>query len=335
MLISVAPAIAAFSPSLFHSGTDQSLPSQASPAATSVWWVGASSADPSALPNSGVRGTILVVSVPISNVFDVWVSDGMSNSLWGQVGYVINGGSTPWAFWQVWDLSSNTILGTGSTSVTTGYHVFSMYLQSGTTWAFAVDGSVIGTYNMGTSTSSSSYPVYALTEEQASSVFSIPSITFGPAMEVLRSGTWGSVASANTYGTAWGVQGQSQNPALPSDEIVVGGSLPALPSGTKLWGSSTTTTSTTSLPAPTTTVTASVTTTTTATQATTATITSTKTATSTVTSTATTTATTTETHTTTNTVTSTLASISTTTVTYVSTTVQTATTTSTVTLPAT
>ncbi len=313
---------------------------QASPSATSVWWVGASSADSSALPNTGVRATIQVISFQTSNVLNFWVSDALSNNMWGQVGYVINGGSAPWAFWQVWNLNTNQVVGTGSTAISTGYHTFSMYLQGGTTWAFAVDGSAIGSYNMGASSSSTTYPVYALSEEQASAVFSFPSVTFSSAMQVLRSGTWGSVNTAVSYGTAWGVQGQVQNPALNPDEIVVGGSTATISARTLLWpaGSTTSGTSTTtsySSPPSTTTATSTVTATatSTATLLTTTTLTTTQTTTSPTTTTATVTSTSTSTvtatGTTTQTSTSTRATTSTVTTTQSSTTTATATVTTT------
>src|SRR5579863_7569614 len=216
-------------------------------AATSVWWVGADSADSSALPNTGVQATIQVFSSSVSGVLNFWVSDDLSNNMWGQVGYILqpSSGSTPWAFWQVWNLTSNTMISTGSSAVTVGYHTFSMYLASGTTWNFAIDGSAFGSYNMKSSISSATYPVYSLSEEQGSSSFAFPATTFSNAMQVLKSGTWSNVATAVSYGSMWGVQGQAQNSGLSSDEIVIGGSLPALTSGTRLWGSSSTTTSST------------------------------------------------------------------------------------------
>lgn len=289
------------------------LPSGAT-ASNSVWWVGASSNDASALPNTGVRGTISVADISVANgdVLDFWVADELSNSNWGQVGYYIMGGGLPVAFYEIWNLNTNTVLTTVTTSVSTGTHTFSMYLQSGTTWAFALDGKVFGTYNMGASSSSASYPVFALAEEQAPSVFSFPSVTFSSAMQVLKSGTWSNVATAASYGTAWGVQGQVQNPSLASDEITVGTSVSSLPSGTSLWGvPSSSTTSTTSYPNPTSTVTTTVTSTKTVTSTVTATSVSSSTVT--VTSPTTTTSTSTATRTVTTTSTSTLTSPTTTT----------------------
>jgi len=215
----------------------------AAPSSTSTWWVGASSTDPSALPNTGVRGAIQVISTPITGCLSFWVSDEVTNDNWGQVGYFICNGSIPDAFYQVWNLNTQTILAGGTVSVSSGTHTFAMYLQSGTTWAYSLDGNVMGTYDMGSSSSSSSYPVYALSEEQASSVFSFPSVTFSTAMQVLQGGSWGSVQTAQSYGTAWGTSGAAQGGGLENDQITVGGSLPALPQGTPLWGIGSSTTS--------------------------------------------------------------------------------------------
>src|SRR5438132_4165375 len=79
-------------------------------ATSSVWWVGASSSDSSALPNSGVRGTFTVLSVPITGCLSFWVSDDLSNNVWGQVGYYICDSTTPTAFYQIWNLNTNTVL---------------------------------------------------------------------------------------------------------------------------------------------------------------------------------------------------------------------------------
>ena len=104
--------------------------------------------------------------------------DGLSNGYWSQVGYYICASAVPIAFYQKWNLNTNTVLTSGSNSVSVGTHEFSMYLLTGTTWTYALDGSVFGVYDMGASTSSSTHPVYALSEEQADNVFPIPKVTF-------------------------------------------------------------------------------------------------------------------------------------------------------------
>lgn len=187
-----------------------------------------------------------MLSFSVTDCFSAWVGDEASGGIWGQVGYYICDGSTPYAFYQIWNLASNSVLSGGGASITDGLHTFTMSLQSGTTWAFTVDGTSMGTYNMGASSSSSSYPVEALVEGQGSSVFSIPAVTFSPSLQVLKSGTWSAVSSAVSYGSDWGVVGTVQDSALAKGDIIVSGALPSLSSGTLLWSSgSTTTTSST------------------------------------------------------------------------------------------
>ena len=204
-----------------------------------VWLVGAMSTDHSALPNTGVRSTIQVISAQTAGPLAFWVGDGLSNNVWGQVGYYLSGGGQPVGFYQVWNLSSDILITSGTASVNTGNHTFSMYLQNGTTWAYAIDGNVFGTYNMGASSSSTTFPVYALSEEQANTTFSFPAVSFAPAMEVLRSDSWNPVQSARTYGIAWGVEGSIQNSELGPNQMIVGGSLSGVPQGTFLWGGET------------------------------------------------------------------------------------------------
>ena len=201
-----------------------------------VWVVGALSSDSSALPNTGVRSTIQVIDVQTTGSLAFWVSDGLPNQEWGQIGYFLSGGGPPIGFYQVWNLSSDTLITSGTTSVDTGNHTFSMYLQNGTTWAYAIDGNIFGTYDMGASSSSTTFPVYALSEEQANAIFSFPEVNFGAALEVLRSGSWSPVQSASVYGTSWGVEGNLQNNDLGSNQMIVGGSLGVVPQGTLLWG---------------------------------------------------------------------------------------------------
>ncbi len=317
-------------------------------ASSSVWWVGASSTDSSALPNTGVRGTFPVISFQVTGCLAFWVSDDLTNNVWGQVGYYICDGTTPIAFYQIWNLNSNSVLNGGSSSVSAGDHTFSMYLQSGTTWAYAVDGTVLGTYDMGAASSSSSYPVQALSEEQATSIFAFPSVTFTNAMEVMKAGSWSPVQTAKSYGTGWGVQGAMQNSGLQNDQISIGGAIGTISQGSTLWNAgivstsssttgTTSSTSTTTMPPATSTVTVTSTVTApTVTQTSTSTVTSTRTVPA---STSTSTVTSTQTKTQTSTMTSTLTLPATTTTTTVTstapvgtaTTTQTSTTTSTVT----
>jgi hypothetical protein len=218
------------------------VPTQGPPRLTTAgsssgtWWVGASATTASALPNTGVSGTVQVISTPVSGCLTFWVSDDLEDNIWGQVGYYLYGSSTPVAFYEIWNLNTNTELFAATTSVTTGYHTFSMYLESGTTWAYALDGKVFGTYDMGASVSSSSYPVYALSEESyVSSPFSFPTTTFTTAMQVMQSGGWNYVQTGNSYGTAWGVQSNLQNQGLQNDEIALGWQAAPTSQGSTLW----------------------------------------------------------------------------------------------------
>jgi hypothetical protein len=202
-----------------------------------VWLVGAASTDRSAIPNTGVRSTIQVINTLAPGPLAFWVGDGLSNNLWGQVGYSMSGGGTPVGFYQVWNLTSDVLVASGSTSVNVGNRTFSMYLQNGTTWAFAIDGNVFASFDMGASSSSSTFPVYVLSEEQGNTTFSFPAVSFYPAMEVLKSGSWSPVLRATSYGSAWGVKGNIQDGLLRMYQLVVGGSAPQLPLQSLLWGS--------------------------------------------------------------------------------------------------
>src|ERR1700722_652091 len=197
-------------------------------ATNSVWWVGGSSSDSSTLPNTGARFTVPVITFTTANgSLSFWVAEGFTNGYWGQVGYYICDGSTPISFYQIWNLGPNTILAGGAATapngaaiVPTGTPTYSMYLQSGTTWAYAVGGTVMGTYNMGESTTSSTYPVQAYSEEQSTSVYVFPATTLS-AIQVQNAGAWGGMTTAASYGSAYGVQGNAQNSNLPKNEIIV------------------------------------------------------------------------------------------------------------------
>jgi hypothetical protein len=207
-----------------------------------VWLVGAASSGLG--ENEGVRSRIEVVNVQATGSLAFWVSDGMPNQLWGQVGYFLSGGAPPVGFYQVWNLTSDTLVASGTTPVSTGNHTFEMYLQKGTTWAYAIDGSVFGTYDMGATSSSGTFPVYVMSEEQGGSVFSFPSVGFSPVLEILEqaigppgTGSWAPAQSASVYGTGWGVEGSLQNSNLGVNQIIVGGNSSEVPQGTALWGS--------------------------------------------------------------------------------------------------
>jgi hypothetical protein len=212
-----------------------------------VWWVGAQSVNGSALPNTGVEAKIQVSSQYFSGCLSFWVSESeLSNGDWAQIGYFICSGSTPVAFYQVWNMPGNDVLTGATASISTGAHTFSAYVTSGTTWAFAIDGSVIGTYNMG-STQTTTSPVYALSEQTSvSSPKAITQVEFYTALNVLRDGVWQPVTSATSYGNAWGLAGNAQNSQLPLDSMLIGGATSSLSQGTPLWNGAQTLISSTS-----------------------------------------------------------------------------------------
>lgn len=220
------------------------------------FWVGAEAASQGTLPNSGVQATIQVVNQSAPGCLSYWISDDSSANVWGQVGYFICGHQAPLAFYQVWNLSAYAILTTGTADVTVGPHTFSISLLSGTTWAYAVDGEVLGVYDMRSSNSSSSYPVFALSEEgYVSSPWTPSPVEFDTAIQVLKAGTWSPVQLAASYGGGWGVEGNIQDPSLPPDAMTVGGSSTELNPGTALWAQRTSDSTSTTSSAPTVTVT--------------------------------------------------------------------------------
>jgi hypothetical protein len=208
-----------------------------------VWLVGAQS-NGYAASNGGVRSRIDVISTPTTGALAFWVSDGMSNHLWGQVGYSVSGGGPPIGFYQVWNLTSNTLLASGTTAVSLGNHTFVMQEKQGTVWVYAIDGAVFGTYDMGATMSSATLPVYALAEEQGNAVSPLPRVSFAPAIEYLDPfmHSWNPAPVATVYGYGWGVEGNSQNGNLGANQMVVGGNLPAVAPGSSLWGASSSTT---------------------------------------------------------------------------------------------
>ena len=208
--------------------------------------------------NSGAQATIQVVNQQVTGCLSYWIGDDSSADIWGQVGYYICNGSTPLAFYQIWDLVTYSILTTGESEISPGYHKFSMYVDSGTSWIFAVDGNVIGTYDMGANSSMPGYPVQALSEEgYVSRPWNPEQVTFSSAIQTYNLGTWspslasaeyfdgcdsdGHVGGAGYYGpySCWGVQGNLQNSTIPSDSILVGGDTPLILPGSLLWNTPT------------------------------------------------------------------------------------------------
>ena len=214
-----------------------SLGSQTSaPPSAKYWYVGAYSNDSVSFSNEGVRSEIQVRNQQIDAFLAFWVSDTMSSNLWAQIGYYFFHGSGPTAFFQIWNLTTRTEVGSGSADVSIGVHVFSMMLSHGVVWKFLVDSQSIGTYDMHANKSSPTDSISALSEEgYCDSPFSFHSVTFSQAMQVLRNGKWMAPRIANAYGSAWGLQGVAENSTLTSNQIIVGGNYFAPPAGSTLW----------------------------------------------------------------------------------------------------
>ena len=214
-----------------------------SPAAgtNGVFQVGAYIDDTAHGQNTGLRGTINVVPQDVPNDhLCFWVSERLDNLMWAQVGWSIYLGSSTVAFFEVWDQTTNTQLTHVETPVGAGSRQFSMFLQSGTTWAFAVDGQVFGTYDMKSSASATTFdPITAVSEEVLVNSTTGPFPFSGPvtigSIETFVAGAWVPADLGSSYGTAWGVQGHAQDPAASQDTIVVGDGLAPLQAGTPLW----------------------------------------------------------------------------------------------------
>ena len=213
------------------------------------WWMGARSTTASAIPNSGVRATLEVVDAPPeSGCLSYWTSDTLDNRMWGQVGYSMctYPGYPVYArtaFFQVWDLSvppdGELLLDVDTTDLSLGLHSFSMAQQSGTTWAYAVDGVVLGTYDMKSAVADEPAGVATLCEEGdgVAEAFVPPAVAAPVAMEVLGSAGWGPASTAQAYNLMGvsGVVGRLQDAGLASDQVIIGGAAPMLPNGTALW----------------------------------------------------------------------------------------------------
>ncbi len=189
------------------------------------WYVGAASFQ--AMPNHGVRGSIEVKAQPeVSAFLSFWVSDTLSNDLWAQVGYYIFHSQGPMAFYQVWNLSTLTEIGSGEYTVSNGVYLFSMLASNGTRWSFYVDSRMIGTFDTLTYQSMPSSEVYALSEEgYCHSPFPFEQVDFRNGMQVQNIyGAWVNVSRATSYGSAWGIVRSNQDSSLGVHNFLVGGS---------------------------------------------------------------------------------------------------------------
>jgi hypothetical protein len=209
------------------------------------WYAGASTTNSSSESNIGIRAWIQVKDQNISQgVLSFWISEAFGNdsSLWAQVGYYVgNASESPTAFYQVWNLSSRQELTSETDTISGGIHLFSITLlpNSSSNWNFAVDGGSIGEYNLLSNSSSSSYPIYSMSEEgYVANTFSFEPVLFLTAIQFLKMGTsaqWQNVPSANSFGNSWGLQGNDQNASLGIDEITIGGGSSVLTPNSDLW----------------------------------------------------------------------------------------------------
>lgn len=236
-----APVPFTFEPTMAANNATLTPPGQSG---NSFYWVGANSFHASTFSNSGIQAEIGVVGTPVTGCLSFWVADEMnSDTIWGQVGYYICNGSQPVAFYQIWQGGSVAV--TGTASVSEGDHLFSMFLVQGTTWGYALDGEALGSYDMGSSASSSTHPVEAFSEEgYVAAPFDPPRVEFD-SVQVLNGGVWAPIQTsyqpygcANSSYSCWGVQGNLQNSSLCFDCFVVGGSTPEVPQGTLLGNAS-------------------------------------------------------------------------------------------------
>ena len=214
------------------------------------WWIGAESTGSAGVPNSGVQAIIQSVSdPPTGGCFDCWTSEFLTNQYWGQIGFSAcdpTAGPGFEAFYQIWDTATDAPVNDGflvdgeTSNLTTGDHLFTMSVVSGTTWAFAVDGVVFGTYDMGSATASEANAISTLCEEGdgVAAPFVPSQVDMPVAMNVLQTGTWTPAAAGEVYNTAGlsGVVGHLQD-AGPDESAVAGGSAPYLTPGTPLWTS--------------------------------------------------------------------------------------------------
>lgn len=202
---------------------------------TSYWYVGASTTDSSL--NAGVRSYIEVRSQQNSvGVISFWISEAFQNNLWAQVGYYIQNGSAPVAFYQIWSLTNRTEISTGTHSVSDGFHEFSIVYSTGTTWKFTLDSHVFGTYDIGTNNSATNYPIYAMSEEgYVTAPFAFSEVVFTRAIQISGAGSWINAASATSFGNSWGIKGNAQSSQLLANELVIGGSIPTVAPNGELW----------------------------------------------------------------------------------------------------
>lgn len=210
------------------------------------WWIGSLSTDTSGLPNDGVRITLSAVNLePDGGCFDCWTSEYLDNGYWGQVGFSACGyqqGSQNnfTVFYQTWDADAGLLLVDGeSTVITEGLHTFAMNLDAGTKWDYSVDGTIFGSYDMGSAAAAGPYAISTVCEEGdgVAAAFVPPTINVPATMQVDNGGQWTATNAGLVYNTAGlsGVDGNLQDATLANDQTVIGGSSAYLAPYTPLW----------------------------------------------------------------------------------------------------
>lgn len=209
------------------------------------WFVGAADAARSDINNNtGIRSTMSVTGQHPTNgaVFASWISEPiLTTGMWGQVGYYVadtGTGYKEYPFYEVWNLTSDPNGPVGGSNITRpinpGNHTFSMYFTSGTSWSFAVDGKVLGSFDLGAPRYSAGYnPIIATVEQGQSNSGPQPlrPVLFSSLM-VQKKGMWKQAGSAyanysainaNAANNTWGIQGSEQNGSFYPGEFEVGG----------------------------------------------------------------------------------------------------------------
>ena len=210
------------------------------------WWIGSLSTDTSGLPNDGVRTTLSAVNLePDGGCFDCWTSEYLDNGYWGQVGFSACGfmpgsESNFTVFYQTWDADAGLLLVDGeSTVITQGLHTFAMNLDAGTKWDYSVDGTIFGSYDMGSAQAAGPYAISTVCEEGdgVTQAFVPPTISVPATMQVDNGGQWAATNAGLVYNTAGisGVVGNMQDATLADDQTVIGGSSTYLAPYTPLW----------------------------------------------------------------------------------------------------
>lgn len=191
-----------------------------------VYWMGESS--PHSM-NTGVYSIIQVLPQHFGNGFggclSFWVGDNsFSSGAWGQVGYYACNGGGPQAFYQIWNMSTYSVIDANTIPITIGNHNFSMYLSAGTSWNFAVDNATFGTFDMGINTPGYSEPIFALSEQSGvSAPQPFVTDTFVSAINVRSvAGVWvhPNVSIYEHPGVPWVLQMQGPNSFTVGDTVL-------------------------------------------------------------------------------------------------------------------